>query len=958
MSRAERPLDAGDGPVLRFAAELRKLRESSGSPAYRELSRRANYSIGTLSDAAGGRKLPSLAVTLAYVRACGGDTAEWTERWNEVAARETDHFDHDDTDEQAPYVGLAAFQAEDADRFFGREELTAELLALVEEQRFVAVVGPSGSGKSSLLRAGLVHATRTRRGPTVVVTPGPHPFEDCSAQLAALSNGSAATVYQELLTDARNLHLSILQALARYPAGCELLLVVDQFEEVFTLCREPAERATFVASLAATAHAHNSRARVVLGVRADFYAHCAQYPELVTVLRDAQVLVGPMTADELRDAITQPAIRDGYRVESALLSRVVADATCQPGVLPLVSHALLETWRRRRGTTLTLAGYEAAGGITEAIARTADAVYADLSAEQQRWARQLFLRLVALGDGTEDTRRRLASDELDVDHPDAGVVLERLAQARLITLDKDSVQISHEALIRRWPRLRDWLGADRERLRLHRRLTEAAAGWQSLGRDPGALYRGARLHMTRDLAGDPELTPREREFLEASLSAEQAEQTAAARRGRRRTLLTVGLAILLIVSTGATVFAVRANGQLARQRDLALAQKAATEAVALRLANPALAGQLALAAYRLEPGPDTQDSLRSAMANSIDAHTQGVNAVALSLDGHTLATASLDHTVRLWNVTDPSHPKQLAVLTDHTDQATSVAFRPGGGVLVTASRDRTVRLWNITDLQRPVPLSVLRGHTDTIYSLAFNSDGTKLASGSYDHTARLWDVSDPAKAAPAAVLTGYPLSVKPVAFSPDGRTLAIGGDDRTVWLWNVTDIRQPTRMSVLTGHTDLVAALAFSPDGHTLASGGDDHTVRLWDVTDPQHPAQLSVLSGYSDVVLTVVFGPDGHTLAVGGEDRTVWLWNVIDIRHPTRLSVLSGHTGAVNSVVFGPDGSTLASGSDDHTAQLWDTDIDRVQARACAIATPTISPAEWDRYLSGIDYQPPCPSR
>lgn len=565
MPRAERPLDDGDSPLLRFAADLRRLRNEAGSPAYRELSRRAHYSATALSDAAGGRRLPSLPVTLAYVAACGGNTTVWERRWRALAAELADPAPRVDAAD-TPYVGLAMFQQEDAGRFFGRERLVVELAERVTAQRFVVVVGPSGSGKSSLLRAGLVHhATNNgRRGPIVVMTPGPHPLEECAASLATLVAGTPTAVHRALRADPRGLHRIVLQAA---PAGGEVLVVVDQFEETFTLCRDQDERERFLTVLTTAAQAPNSRTRIVLGLRADFYAHCTHHPELVKALRDGQVLVGPMTTEELRAAITRPALHAGCRVENALVSRIVADATGRPGVLPLVSHALLETWRRRRGTTLTLAGYDAAGGITQSIARTAEAIHTAFTEAQQRWARQLFVRLVTLGEGTEDTRRRLDRSEVDLAEPFHAMVVERLADARLITLDHDSIEITHEALIRSWPRLHTWLTDDRDGLRVHRRLTEAANTWEALGRDPSALYRGTSLAQADQWAagGVGILSTREKDFLLASRAA-QDHDNAVTRRGTRRvrqllvllTVLIVLLTVLLVLLTVATGYALRA----------------------------------------------------------------------------------------------------------------------------------------------------------------------------------------------------------------------------------------------------------------------------------------------------------------------------------------------------------------------------------------------------------------
>src|SRR4051812_13005822 len=295
MPRSERPLDAGDTPLLRFAADLRALRTHAGNPPYRELSRLAHYSTAVLCDAAGGRKLPSRAVTLAFVTACGGDTTEWAVRWREVADLLASERP-EPASESAPYPGLAAFEISDADRFFGRDDLLAELLEQVRAHRFVGVFGASGSGKSSLLRAGLAAQAS---GHVVVMTPGAAPLAECAVRLAALTGDSAVALHAELTADRANLHLRISQALAESPE--DLVLVVDQFEEIFTLADDPDP---FIEALVHAATTERSRVRVVLGVRADFFGHCGSIPALRDALRDRTVLVGAMTPDELREAVT------------------------------------------------------------------------------------------------------------------------------------------------------------------------------------------------------------------------------------------------------------------------------------------------------------------------------------------------------------------------------------------------------------------------------------------------------------------------------------------------------------------------------------------------------------------------------------------------------------------------------------------------------------------------------
>ncbi len=886
MPRGERPLAPGDSPLLRFAAELRLLRRKVGNPTYRELSALAHYSVASLSEAAAGRKLPSLQVTLAYVRACDGDVADWEDRWHGLAAElaaTTEPVERDDG--PAPYAGLAAFQPEDADRFFGREHLVETLHERTLLRRFVAVFGISGSGKSSVLRAGLVPRLGDR--PVVVFTPGPHPPAEYRARIAA--------------------------------AGPEPVVVVDQFEEVFTLCRDHAERSAFIEELVRDADEEHGHVRVVLGVRADFYAHCARYPALVDVLRDGQLTLGPMSLDELRRAITLPAARAGYTLESSLLATLMAHADNQTSALPLLSHALLETWRRRHGKVLTLDGFRRAGGIDGALAQTAEQIHDSLGEHQRTLLRTLFRRLAVLGDGTEDTKRRIGRDELDTDDPNLAALLEQLTAARLVAVDRDRVEITHEALIRSWPRLRDWLAEDREALHTHRRLTEATKAWEAVGHDVGALYRGARLAVAVDLVTSRRIEPsgRERAFLDASSAAETAEHTLARRRTRRLRQLVGLLTVLLVSATASTVYAVHTQDTLEQQRNSVLSQRVAAQAGALRAANPALSAQLSLAAYRLSPTAEARGSLLSAFASPFATtleHAEGATDVVFGgPDGHTLVTLAGDGGLRLTRVTDPHRPGTPTLLKGPVSH--TMAVGAGGGLLAVAGDDGKVRLWDIADA--PMAAATVDAHAGPVRAVAFNPAGTVLATGSDDHTVRLWDVSDRRNPVPLAVGTSHAEAVSAVAFSRDGRTLASGSRDHTVRLWDVTDPRRPGAPQVLTGHTSAVTNVEFGE--RTLASASHDRTARLWDVTDPARPGTSTALTGHNDIVRSVAFTPDGRTLATASNDRDVRLWRITGPASATPLMPLPGHTAQVLSARFSPDGRTLATAGDDHTVRLWD---------------------------------------
>ncbi|MEW2399698.1 XRE family transcriptional regulator [Streptomyces sp. NPDC046862] len=961
MPRGERPLDTRGGPLLDFAAGLRRLREEAGGPTYRELARRAHYSIAALSGAAAGRQLPTLAVTLAYVRACGGDEREWELIWRRTAAERTAGTvgatpDRDGDTTSPPYVGLAPFQQSDVDTFFGRENLTGKLVEHLKKKRFLVLFGASGSGKSSVLRAGLLPAFSGT--PALVLTPGPHPLEECAIQLAAHAHIAPGSLHAELASEPRTLHRVVRQILTRSPdPSDELIIIVDQFEEVFTLCRSAQERDAFVASLLHAAQTSDSRCRVALAVRSDFYTHCTRLPDLVDALADAHVPVGPMTTDELRAAVVRPATRAGLTVEGALLAALTAGAHGRPGALPLLSHALLETWHRRRGNALTLAAFQAAGGFEGALAQTAEAFHSGLSDTQQLITRQLFLRLIALGEGTEDTKRRVPRHELD-DTQDTALVLDQATRARLLTVDRDHVELTHEALIRCWPRLGRWLSENRDQLRLHRSLTEATAVWESLDRDPDTLYRGVRLAAVKDLPREA-LTARERAFFDASETAETTEALRVRRRVRRLRRLVAALIVLLLCAVTAVGFAVHAQNTVTEQRRGALALQAADASVNLRPRDQSLAVQIALAAYRLVPGTDTRDSLLSTLSNTPAGRSLAGYALAVSPDGRTVATAGDSRRIVLWDMTDPRHPRRLSVFDWPDDSTHALAFGPRGETLSAVGLDRVIHLWDVSDPRRPALLSrTPTGHSELVYDMALSPDGKLAATSSYDNTIRLWNVTDPDRPRFLSRLTGHTLNVKPVAFSPDGRTLASGSDDRTVRIWDVTDPHDAPTIGILRGHENFVDVLAYSSDGRTLVSGSDDRTARLWDVTDPRRHRRLSRLRGHTDVVTGVAFAPDNSAVVTTGEDGRVHEWNVTDRSHPTEQAFLTNPAGSVKAVRYLAAHGTIITASGDQTAHIWNTDLGSALSHACGYVRDTISRAQWAGHFPGVDYRPPCAGR
>ena len=815
-------------------------------------------------------------------------------------------------DVPCPYKGLLPFDADDSELFFGREQLTADLAQRLTDSRFLAVVGPSGSGKSSLVRAGLVPLLREAADDglhTSIFTPGSHPL----AQVARARGAS--------------------------------LLVVDQFEEVFTLCRDEEERRAFVEALLEAAA---QRTRVVIALRADFYGHCATYPGLVSALEEQQALVGPMSEEELRRAIERPAEHSGLVLEPGVVEGILRDVVGQPGALPLLSHSLLETWKRRSGRMLTLIGYLQSGGVHGAIARTAETVYDALSAEQQVLARNVFLRLTELGDGTEDTRRRASIAEL-VPRPEqeAAVreVVRTLAAARLVTIGERTVEVAHEALIRHWPTLRAWLDDDREGRLLHRRLTEAAHEWDALDRDPGALFRGARLATTGDwaTANDPELNQLEREFLIASRQASEREAERQRRTNRRLRGLLVGTAVFLVVALVAGALALIQRG---RARDA----QAAAEAQALRsdaerlstlaLAEPNLDRSLllAVAGVKLKDLPETRGNLLTvlqktpALVRLLHVSRGQVSAVATSPDGNLMVAGDSAGVVRFTDL-DTWRTDGAAVRLRGAVNQDAMTFSPDGELLAvaTARQGNTSNLYLVDVSSRT---SRLVGSWRSVPAvagplrftrMAFSPDGERIAVGVATASASslvpvaqrlfllrvpsgrvIWKRNYPMRPGqneaavaftPQGVLvtsaqqgetllwnaqTGrvarrFPVG-GPFAVSPDGRSLALAQNNASPFdprgSMAVLDLRTGDRRALQPLPVPgWIVSLRFTPDGQNIVgrSPFDDAAVRVWDVASG---SITQALKGQAPG-LTVTLSDEGHTALSGGSDGTVAAWDL-----------------------------------------------------------------------------------
>ncbi|ANS68197.1 WD-40 repeat-containing protein [Streptomyces lincolnensis] len=866
MGRRETPVDPAAGPVPRFAYELRKLRQEAGGVTYRELARRAHFSVTALSQAAAGEQLPSLQVTLAYVRACDGDEPEWERRWQETEREVREATARQDDDAEPPYQGLARFEPDDHDRYFGRDRLVTALRELVHERRFTAVFGPSGSGKSSLLRAGLIPALRAERELAAirVLTPGGHPAHTHADVLKAVREPA---VREEGAGQSEG-------------TGRDVLLVVDQFEEAFTLCRDAAERRAFI-DLLLTARTPESRLRVVIAVRADFYGRCAEHRGLADALGEAGLLVGPMDPAELREVIVKPAQAAGHIVERTLTARLVEEIAEEPGGLPLLSHVLRETWRRRHGRALTLEAYEAAGGVHGAIAQTAEEVYAGLSTDHAELARLILLRLITPGEGSQDTRRPVDRAELDFTHPpgpattppaapadapptarapDISLVLDRLARARLITLDHDTVDLAHEALITAWPRLSGWIDAEREQLRAHRRLTDAARTWDELGRDPGALYRGTRLAAAEEQLADASLTVPERAFLTASSGARRGER-------RRRRGLVGALATLLVLALVAGAVAWQQGRTSDRRHVEAEARRIAAVADSVRFSDPRTAMRLSVAAARLADTTETRSALIGAMAqrdedvfavpgadDGFDGSGNDVRRV--TADGTSVVSVTADR-VRIWDLrthrltlSAPGPGKRM--------DGVPAAVGPDGRTLALLAGEG-IQLWDV----RTARVTRTLPGVDATQQPEVGFGGPTLAAADWNGDVHAWDLRTGRRMLRISGVTADGLAV-----SPDGRWLALCTGARAVQIWDVAHRRKasaPWAARVRPGDC-LDDTLAFTPDSRTLTAVSGDG-VRGWDLRTGRRTLFLEAAG-----LTQVWFGADDRFLmATGPHQLLVW---------------------------------------------------------------------------------------
>ncbi|MFB7721617.1 WD40 repeat domain-containing protein [Nocardia sp. NPDC056100] len=973
-------------PRTHFAQRFAELYEAAGNPTLRRVAAAAEQRMraaqGTrpggasaqrISDWKAGRNVPArfeslLPVVLTLIdlaRKTGqpltrelAEPKEWQRLWHSATTWNPEA----DTESACPYPGLISYASADHNLFFGRTRATTELTDLIRTTTGpITLIGASGAGKSSLLAAGIIPALTDWE--TTALTPGTHPLTALAEALTESTQADSAPAQLD-------------SALAPRTDGPRRLLIIDQFEELFTTCATEREREDFLTTLHTAATRTDDPIAVVLALRADFYAHCLNYQLLQQSLEERSYLLGPMRPDELAQAISAPARAVGLELEPGLEELVITELcgagdhhgrpTYDPGALPLLSHVMAATWQQREGRRLTTNGYRRAGGVVGSVTETAEHAWNELTQQQQTAAKNILLGLVVVSQDSRDTRRTAQRPELlrrAGDPEDATAVLELLSRTRLISLDADAVTLTHEIVLTAWPRLRAWIDEDRVGYLVRQRVELDAAEWAAQERDSSLLYRGTRLRNALDHVNPPPVGPLAEEFLTAASTARIRTRR---RSSRTKAILAVLGAALLVLG-----FAAYAQTRLVdQQRENKTFTAVLAEADRMRGSDPSLAAQLYLVARQLRPHDEevrtrllrTQDM---PLVTTSPGHPDGIWQLHYR-PGNVLTTLSWDNTVRRWDVTDPRHPVALGQPLADVD---FIATSPDGALLATSDQDRRILIWDMRDPATPRQLSVLPPPGKNVMDMRFaGSDGRTLVLVANDRLT-FWNLRNPVApiSGPAHELHSPTtvLSTPHIAVSPDGRMLAVGrdtdgnaftaaiellslGDDMTTRV--IVDRLAPGEISI--------GDPVFSPDGRTLAVatyGGTSTSlnskgfIQFWNITDPAKPQQVGMpLATGTTGVTALAYSPDGRTLAFSGA-KGIALWNVTEPEVPAlitdELSVTSTTcrvrssefpcTGQPLDFTFTADGRNLLAAGVGGEILTWSLPPSMLTGHAGSMSTP-----------------------
>ncbi|BAZ25274.1 WD-40 repeat-containing protein [Kalymmatonema gypsitolerans NIES-4073] len=818
-----------------------------------------------------------------------------------------------------PYQGLAAFGEEDAAFFFGRETFVDNLVQATQSQPLIAVIGPSGSGKSSVVFAGLVpHLQEEGRWLIESFRPGNQPFYQLACTLVnqlepELSETKQLIEAAELAQKIQEGKVSLQQIVSRITElnpKKRFLLVADQFEELYTLCKNKEEIQSFADTLLTPIH--QKCFTLVLTLRADFYGYVLSYrPWRDALDQFTPKLLSSMSREELQRTIEQPAQKLEVQLEAQLTQRILDDVGFEPGNLPLLEFALTRMWSLQQNRVLTHQAYDEIGGVKKAIANHAEQIYQQLNQTQQKQAQRIFLQLIRPGEGTEDTRRLATRAEVGEENWElvsylAGYTARLVVTGRDNKSGEDTVEVVHEALIREWLTLREWMNANRQFRIWQERLKVAIHEWKTNNYDGGALLRGVPLTVAEDWLHkrSDELTLTERNFIQASI----------AKRDRQQRGIRAGITLVILASTAAIVSFFLLWQESQKQSILATIQ---TSKVLLS-SNQQLEAMVEVVRAEKQfqklllgkADAFSQDFIRTVQQivdeiqeyNRLESHTDDVLNISFSPDGKTIATASRDGTAKLWS----ADGQLLQTFKGHNGWVYSVSFSPDSKTIATASADGTAKLWSVHGQL----LQSFKAHNDWVHSVSFSPDGKTIATASADGTAKLWSIN----AQLLQTLKGHKSRVLSVNFSPDGKTIATASTDGTAKLWSIN----AQLLKTFSGHKDWIWSVTFSPDGKTIATASTDGTAKLWNLNGQP----LQSFEENKNEIRSISFSPDGKTIATAGADGTAKLWNL----NGQLLQTFKGHKNQIRSISFSPDGKTIATTSRDGTAKLWRTEIGKLK--------------------------------
>jgi len=863
-----------------------------------------------------------------------------------------------------PYKGLLAFQESDVDRYFGREaqikRLRQHFQQLYEQTRtprLLPILGPSGCGKSSLARAGFIPALARQPLPgkekirVAVLVPGIRPLEALAGVLAKAATSDPLPVekaeeFERVLTrpseSGEYEGLRRISTLIPSIREIPLVILVDQFEEVYSLCKEPEQRQAFINTLLHAASDPTGEVSVVITLRSDFLGETQRHQSLNQIIgSDYSVIVPAMTEAELRSAIAEPAKQAGHPLDEATVDLLVKDAEGREGALPLLQFALSRIWEGLAAGKTPVVTYREMGGVGGALARKAQAMYEQLSKSEQAIARRVFVGLVQLGEGTRDTRRRTPIESLIASGERSETVQQVIRQfsasgARLIALSstdgREIAEVTHEALFEHWQQLNDWLDRSRDDIRFQRRLEAVAQHWDEQGRPEGLLWRPPDLDLLRDFQQRKaqDMTALETAFWQASHQAEQ-------RRKRNRKLTIGGLAAGLIatsLSTGITLWNVRkanlSSVRASTQAAIALnalerhfealisALRAAKQYRNNRFSDSTLLGQIMGQFYPALQSPETAH---------LEGHTHSVEDVQFSPDGTLIVTGSHDNTAKIWSSRDST---LIATLEGHSTEIYDVQFSPNGTLIATVSsifhEDGIVKLWSRdgelvttihTNLDGRRSGTFTENYNHVIYGVQFSPDSTLIATASGDGTAKLWSTDGEL----VTNLKGHSLPVYAVQFSPNGNLIATGSADGITKLWSTDG----TLVATLEGHSDSVSEVQFSPDGTLIATASGDGSVKLWSMDG----TLVTSFKGHDVPISAMQFSPDGNLIVTASSySDAAKLWStdgelVTSFSDASIDSFIAAQLErefdiGVNAVQFSPDGTLIAIASADGSVKLW----------------------------------------